>query len=212
MEFGKGKMVLDILMAAFVLISLGISAKSCRVAENARKIAGDSLETSRYQFIQINRPYIILCPKRYKNGLFWKVKQHDNTVVIDLQFEIKNVGNVSAKNISLPNEFSVGPKIKLSPNAVGKYIKPDKVTLGPGDELIAAAKFILEYGNEEEAQINLEHIVSGKSEGVTMLFSVDYTNELDVSKKYRTFMENLIHKDSVRVLKSEMLDLVEEEQ
>ena len=232
MELEKKKFILDIILAVFVVISLGISIRSCRtsekaektateaieiskksneIAKEANKISHDALETSQYQFLQINRPYITLAPKKFKDGLYWKVTQQENTVLIVLQYEIKNVGNVSAKNISFPDKIAVGPKMKLKDYAYVFYKKPSKVSLGPGDDFIITPNMLMEYENEEEAKINFAHFISDKSDGTTLLLSVNYTNELDESQKYRTFMQNRIHNDEALILKSEMIVLTEDE-
>lgn len=224
MELEKKKFILDIITAVIVVISLGISIRSCRtsdkaektateaieISKEANKISNDALETSNYQFLQINRPYITIAPIKFKDGLYWELTQHENTVLIVLQYEIKNVGNISAINISLPDNIAVGPNMKHKDDPNVFYEKPSDVSLGPGDDFIIAPHMQLGFENEEKAKSNLAQFISDKYEGMTFQLSVDYTNELDESKKYRTFMLNRIHNNKALILKSEMVILTED--
>lgn len=225
MEIENQKIVLDIVMVLFVAGSIVISIKSCTISENAEKaaknaievsensnrIAGEALEISKYQFIQVNRPYIIISPKKYENGQFWKVNQKGKAVEIDLQYEIKNVGNIAAKNVSLPEKLVVGPKMNLREGASIIFQKTGKVTLGPGEDFIVTIQMKIEYDNIEDARKNQEHFISDKSKGTLFQLSVNYTNELDEAQKYRTFMMNRIHNDTAQVIKSEMFMITEDE-
>lgn len=200
----KAKFLLAILLALFAAISMFISIKSCNISKEARKDAKDALQTSQCQFLQINRPYIILNPKKFDNGWFWKVDQNEKQVEITLKYEIKNVGNVTAKDISLPDKIFVG---NLKNDTPVVYKKMGKVTLGPGDDFIIESKMAMGYENEELAKKQLDYLISDKSANTTFLLSVNYANELDESQKYRTFVENRIHNDKALLVKSEMLIL-----
>ena len=226
----RKKFIFDIIMLIVAVVAVGVSMKSCQVAEQAEinsdkailisegsnkiakeanKISNDALETSQAQFLQINRPQINLNPKRFKNGWFWKVTQHENTVLISLQYEIKNVGNVAAKNITFPDQLAIGTKTRLQKDAEVVFRKLDNVTLGPGDDFVITFDILLQYENEKDAKANRDYLISDKSEGQTSLLSVNYTSVLDETQKYRTFMENRIHNDQAVILKSEMLILTE---
>lgn len=231
MGFEKQKSILEIIIAVCAVISICISIRSCKISTNAEKnstnaieisensnkiateankISKNAFETSQYQFLQINRPYIVVAPKKFEDKLYWKVTQQENKVLIDLKYEIKNVGNVSARNISIPDKLSVGHNMKLKKDSILSFKIPDKVSLGPGDDFVITTNVIMQYENEEDANTNYTHFTSDESEGVTYLFSVNYTNELDESQKYRTFMQNRIHNDRAVILKSEMVVLTED--
>lgn len=203
----KKKFYLDLAMVIVVLISVVISIRSCQVSENAEDTAKEALDTIKYQFIQTNRPYIILSPKKFDDGLFWKVGRKGNMVEVALKYEVKNVGNIGAKDINIPDKLAIGPGTKLKEGAQVIYSKMGKVTLGPGDDFNMEAITSMEYESEEEAKRNLAHFISEKSKGVTFLISVDYTNELDESQKYRTLMMNRIHNEKALLIKSEMFNL-----
>ena len=214
MELENKKFILDIIIAVSVVISLGISIRSCRTSEKAEetakeanKISNAALETSQYQFLQINRPYITLSPIKFDNGMYWKVTQQDNVVKVALKYKIKNVGNVAAKDIELPNKIGIDPKMKLKKDASVLYQKPRKVTLGPGESFTIEPILMMGYENEEIAKKKYVYLISDKSYGADFLLPLNYTNELDETQKYRTFMQNRIYKEKALIIKSEMINL-----
>jgi hypothetical protein len=200
----KTNLILKIMVVAIPII---LSIYAATTSYKSNQIAKDAVETTKHHFLQINRPYIILSPKKFDDKQFWKVKQQGDAVEIIVKYEIKNVGNVVAKDIRLPNNVAIGPKLKLEEGAPVIYTRSNKVSLGPGDDFIVESGMKIHYETEEEARKNYEHFLSDKSEGMTIGFSVSYTNGLDESKKYRTLVENKIHNEKATVLKSEMLVL-----
>lgn len=220
MELEKKKFIVAILMLLLIAVSTGVSIGSYIVSKNAEKraneaieksedsnkIAEEALETNRYQFIQVNRPYLIVSPKKYDNGQFWQVSQEENVVVVRLKYKIENVGNIAAKDIKLPDKVTAGPKMNLKEGTPIYYRKMGKITIGPGDSYVANAEIMMGYESTEEAKTNVEHFISPESEGITIQIPVNYTNELDSSQKYRTFMMNKIHNDKSQIIKSEMLN------
>ncbi len=192
------------------IVALVISHKSNKTASDANRIANAAYETSKYQFLQVNRPYIILTSKRFDNEQFWQIKQEGKIIKIVLKHEIKNAGNVAVKDIVLPDKVEVIRGKKLTKDAQVRFYKPGKLTLGPGDSFDMQQDLVLEYKNEETAKNSYEHLISDKSSGVDALVIVNYTNELDETQRYKTFVENRIHKNVAQVIKSEMLTLSDE--
>ncbi len=225
MKLENKKFGLDILMVFIVASSIVISIRSCKtsedavktaknaikVSENSNRIANEALGISKYQFIQVNRPYINISPKKNENGQFWKVIQKGKVVETYLQYEIKNVGNVAAKNVRLPDKLTVLPGINLKEGAPITFQKHGKYTLGPGENYIEAARISISWDSIEDARKCQEELVSDKDEGILLQLLVDYTNELDESQKYRTIMMTRIHNDTALLLKSEMLLITEDE-
>ena len=204
---GKKKFVFDLIMLFVAVIAIGVSIKSCRISEEAEKSANEALDISKFQFLQVNRPYIILSPKKFDNGQYWKITQEGSIIRVALKYEVNNVGNVAAKDIKLPEKIGLGPRMKLNEGAPVYYQKMGKVTLGPGDSFSIEPNIVMGYKNEEVAKEQFEHLISDKSYGADFLLSVNYTNELDETQKYRTFIQNRIHKNKAQLIKSEMLNL-----
>ncbi len=192
------------------IIALSISLCSNKTASDANRIAKDTYETSKYQFLQVNRPYIIISPKRFDNKQFWQIKQEGENIKIALMYEMKNAGNVTAKDIMLPDKATFISGKKLLKDDQVRYYKSGKVTLGPGDTFNIYSNIALEKENEEAAKKDYEHLVSDKSYGVDVSLSVNYTNELDETQRYKTFVQYRIHKNKAQLIKSETLILSDE--
>lgn len=196
----KKKFILESITVIVACVALWVSIRSCQISK-------DATETSKFHFIQVNRPYLIIAPKKFEDGKFWKLAQINNQVQVILQYEVKNVGNVAAKDISTPDKLVFGPSKILQKGAPVIFRKPGKITLGPGDDFTLTATVLMDHTDEEAAKKDVKHLTSEKSEGVTFLLSVDYTNELDESQKYRTFVENKIHNEQAHIIRSEMFSL-----
>jgi len=214
------KIWLDIVMVIAVAISISISIKSCQISDNAEttsqnavniakesnKIAKDALDSSQYQFIQVNRPYLIVGPSKYENGEYWDITLKSNVVEIIIKYKIKNVGNVAAKDIEIPDKIVLRlrtPKNNKVPFSFKKEI--GKIALGPGDTYVCEINFELGYESDDKAKKYYDYQKSNRSEGVTFKISVEYSNELDESQQYRTVMLNEIHNDTAKIIKSEMI-------
>jgi len=194
-----------ILANLIAIIGLFASIGSIMLSKDSNRIANDALETSRFHYIQINRPYIAISPKAYSDGLYWKLVREGSAVRATLKYELKNIGNVAAKDITLPNLLAIGPTTNLKKGAELDYTRPQPLTLGPGDNLRMTPSIFMGFEDEEAASLNLKRWASGKSKGMTFLVSVEYKSELDGSKKYRSFMENRINRDRAQIIRSEMI-------
>lgn len=122
-----------------------------------------------------------------------------------MEYEIKNVGNVAAKNVSYPNKLEVGPKMNLKDDAPFSFQNVGKVSLGPGETLIGTVKIKIDYDSINESKKVKEHLISSNSHGTLFQLSVNYINSIDETQQYRTLMLNKIHNDTAQVIKSEML-------
>ena len=215
MHIEKTSLAIDAIVAVLVLVSIGISLRSCQisgkatntaidaleVAEASNYIAQEALQTSSKQFIQINRPYILIIPKRHENNEYRKVSQKANAVEINLKCEVKNVGNVAAKNVHLAD--SLAARINLKDIPV-RFQKPDGIALGPGDGFMVRIQIRMEFDTVSEAKANREFLISDQDDGVSFPFSLNYENELDQSKEYRTFRLIRFKNDRAEIVKSEM--------
>ena len=215
MHTEKTSVAINAIVAVLVLVAIGISVRSCQisgkatntainaleVAEASNHIAQEALQNSNTQFIQINRPYILIIPKRYENNEYRKVSQKANVVEINIKCEVKNVGNVAAKNVQLSD--SIAARINLKDIPV-RFQKPDGIALGPGDGFMVRIQIQMEFNTVSEAKANSESLISDQDDGVSFPFSLNYENELDQSKKYRTFRLIRIKNDMAEIVKSEM--------
>ena len=202
-HFGKYSKTWLPIIISFIAIWLSYSSE--RTAQNANQTASEALETSKYQFVQLNRPNIILTLIKYDNGHYWKVDQKAKIGTIELKYKMKNLGNVAAKNISMAEMFVLGFGFNSEYEAPVIFEMMGEFTLCPGEEHSVIGTMEFQLDNEESVKNYHEHINTMKSKGLTFQISVNYANELDESKQYKTLLKNKIHNDQVLIVKSEMI-------
>ena len=210
----------SILETLLVVVSIVIAVKSCQISESARdiaqkasklsedsnRIAKEALDNSKQQFIQINRPYLLISPRKFADGQYWRLSLEDKTVVKRLQYQLKNVGNVIATNISLPDIMKIEVESpKTNDGMVINYEKPGKITLGPGDNITLNLTIKSTYPTVQNAKQNIDFYISERYEGDTIRAQITYDNDLEPTKKYTTIVLSRIHNDMAYILKSEML-------
>ena len=177
-----------------------MAKQALKAAEDSNDIANNALKKSEKQFIQINRPHILLSPKRFDNGLYWKIIQQKNVVKIILKYEIENVGNVSAKDVDLPHNLMVASETPFKEDFHISYKKPTKTTLGPTQKFYIEPIIEKGYDSEGKAKNYLEQLISEKSQGITFSLSVNYINPLKATEKYLTLIKNIVYKDRVKII------------
>ena len=192
------------------LVALGISLCSNKIASDANRIAKETNEMSNYQFLQLNRPFIILSSKIFDNEQFWQIKQEGKIIKIVFKYKLKNAGNIIAKDIAFPDKVGLisGTKIKkYSQVHVDTY---GELTIGPGASINIDQGLALDCENEENAKKYYEDLISDKSPGIDVPIWVNYTNELDETKRYKTFVKYKFYKNATVLIKSEMETLSDE--
>ena len=201
------KLLFNFAIAVTAVIAICISMDANDTAEKAIKAA-------ERQFIQINRPYLILDPVE-KNGQFWKLKRDGLAVIMQVDFKTHNVGNVAAENVHFPDNLSVSGHDKTKSPFRSEFKKiTDDITIAPGKFYYTA--LTLWIGKEtikdvEDVNEFIKLINSNKHRGITIKLLADYKNAIDTDQRYRTIVQYNIKKDEAILLKSEMINLSENE-
>ncbi len=184
---------IEIITIVLVIISLGVAVRSC-------DIANEALEISNNQFYQINKPFIASRPIKYPDGKYIIFKREGKVISIDFQFEVKNLGNVAAANITYPEKFSINEKRSVVPGGI-EYKKPAQDTvLGPGDNFFLKMHTTLNFDNEEIAKKEYNEFQQG--EPVNIQSSVFYENDINRNQKFQLLEEYVITIDSNYIVKS----------
>jgi len=97
----------EIIALVIAFGALLVSFRSCQISNANKNISNEALEASKYQFFQLNRPWIILSPEKFENGMFWDISQKNTHIVIALKYGIQNVGNIAAKDIFFPEKMGI---------------------------------------------------------------------------------------------------------
>ena len=174
-------------------IALAISIKSCYDAKNA-------IEISQRQFIEENRPYLLIEPVTFKEtDSYFKIDRNKDEVKINIRYRVTNIGNTIAKNIIHPSQAVIENHGIVD----GLVSKVTPISLGP-DQKISLIVWVLFKGKGDDSIDNfIDSYYSGKSH-VTHEFPVKYSTELEPSFTYYTIVEHEIYTDHAAILRSEM--------
>lgn len=195
----------DLTMPIIAIGSLCVSIKGCNIAKKAQNVSQNALEVTKLHFFQLNRPYIVLTPQKFEdNNSYYKTSRTNTDLRIDLKYEVKNIGNVAAKDITTPEEAKFKSNA-LKEGVTTSFIMPPKLTLGPGDTYRMCIYVILEFTDLESTEETIANLNSDESSGVKIKLLVNYISELDSSLKYLTGVVHRIRKNSIEILKSEFV-------
>ncbi len=205
------KLFPGILVIVIAVLSFIVSVKGCQISGSAKRTAESALETSRQQFVQLNRPYVTISPKKGSDDRYWNLAQQDKSVLMNIRYEVKNVGNVVAKDVRLPDKVLVRLGANLEEYSPATYKEVTAAfTLGPGQSCRVDIIGIIRFKTAEDAKENLKLLASDKKNGILISTAADYANELEKSQKYRTLVTTRFFSDRALLIKQEMISLTEE--
>lgn len=186
------------LVAIFALI---VSVRSCGLSKESNKTAKEALLTSKNYFIIEQRPRLILTPKRFKdNNSFVKISNTDTSLTFECQLEVKNVGKVPAKKISLPK--AIATNVKMLSGAPVSFTLPPEVTLAPNDHINMCCRSTFGL-TKQDIEATLK-IWESPDANMTLQIPCFYSSELDPSVRYKTKVALKFYKNEVKILKYEM--------
>ena len=209
MESTKKVPILEIVAILIAIGSFVVSIRGCAISRDAEKNAEEAIALSKQQFLQTNRPHLLLSPLQFEDKMYWRFSEEDDGIRVYIRYRLQNVGNVAATDISLPTELMLGPKMKKVQVVLKK---PERsISLGPGARMLINSEMKIEYGDEDDASSHINRLRSEESDGLTLQISVEYASEIDKLQRFRTVMMNRIHNDRAEIIKSEMYQIFDNE-
>jgi tetratricopeptide (TPR) repeat protein len=142
------------------------------------------------------RPYITFAPKKNNEGNYLTVEKQNNIAKILIELELKNTGNVAAKNIRFPDEVNI--QTKMDVQRIEKLTPI--LTLVPDDSVVLGVSMIINYKNEEGLISDLALMNSSEFNGYHFGCTIIYENE-NGAGKYALSVLYIIKKNRVMVLK-----------
>lgn len=182
------------------LLALAISVKSYSVSKQSNQLSQQAIEISTEQFFQVNRPYIVLKPIKFKfsqNYYEYILQPEKNTVTIVLQFEIRNKSNVAAKDVAGSSKAMVGKSfsdleaIDINP--------PNKLTLGP-DEYYTSVITYSTVWSKESYEKYVQKLSSEKGVELTVRVGVTYLSELNPEQSFSSGVVTKITKHTAEAI------------
>jgi hypothetical protein len=193
----KIKTCFEIVLALIALSSAISAIRSCQIAEDSKIIAEKTLESSDKQFVQLNRPYLTLSPVKYDDGTYYKITEKDQKLIIELSLELKNSGNVAAKNVTFPNAINIKTKMTLN----GIYKITPIMSLSPEDSIKFSIAMHIDFNDQNDLPLTIEKLNSSEYKGIEMGCTVTYENEMNETNKYACDVQYRIKKDRAIILK-----------
>ncbi len=193
-----------LLAGVLSLIAIIVSVRSCQIAGQANQLSHQAIETSTEQFYQENKPYIVLRPRKYdESQSYYKytLLPEQNAVQIEIQYEIRNIGKVAAKDIAVYDELQVG-KSSTQPEIRGLNL-PDKVTLGPGEDHVLRMTSTAGLADQESYDKYVQELSSEKGTEFTFQMGVTYVSEVNPEQSYSSTVMNKITKQRAGIVKIE---------
>jgi hypothetical protein len=190
------KIIINFLPVLISVIALGVSWKSCCLSEKA-------IVSSTSQFFSENKPYITITLRKIKesqNYYDYKLFPEKDTVQIQLEYIIKNIGNIAAKDLSFSNELVTSFSNTTKPITV---ILPSKLTLGPGDDYVLGPNIIIKCENKDNYNKYVDKLSSEKGLEITLQFSLIYKSEINSEQKFYSMVNNKISKARAGIINME---------
>ena len=189
---------LDISLTA---VPIFISIYALVIARKSNETAKDANLQSKAQFALVNRPRLVVQHVPFENGKYWKVTRENLNLYVEVLYSLENVGYVTAINIRYDKEKEFF--VKHDKKIVRPVEAPSDIALSPNRNIIIVEGFNLVYESEESAK-SAENEYNNDPEFIEKKrsFTVNYTSEVDRSRKYRTVFIGRLHP-----YKSEILDM-----
>ncbi len=184
------------------VFAIGISVKSCMVAENSIGTSEKALRISQEQFLQINKPFITLSLKKFPNDKYYEINRNENVVSVKLKFKIQNRGNVAAVNIHPPEKVDIPKSMTIPEGGIFKYGLPPKMILGPNEPLLLIAESTVTHETTASAKKFFDDILRGK--GITIVLPINYQSEIEADINYRLIRGFQIKSQKYRLIMSEL--------
>ena len=143
---------------AIAFVALIASWRSCDLAQNAH-------ELSKKTFLVENRPYLnVKALPDPATGSYIKVsKQGEQTVRIEVFYQITNVGKTPANEIISHSTATFAiPEVKLPTKKPTIYESLEPISLGPGESKVGTHGFNMYVAQASDAELLIDKLRTGK--------------------------------------------------
>ena len=160
------------------------------------KVAIDS-KTSRQI---INKPELVIRPVKFEDtNTYLRCSRNGHIVSFKYNLQIKNRGNISAKNITFPAR----PYLPEFEKEKVKYKELQAITIEQGESVLAPSGFEIQFTSSEKAAKIIKLIDETSWPGITFSIEIKYKSDLEPDVQY-------IKKVGFQISKEEALLLINE--
>jgi hypothetical protein len=184
-KFLKGK-ILELFSLFIAFSALLVSIKVARDNRISREI--------------INKPELVVRLVKFEGAdSFLRCSRKGKTVSFEYNIQMKNKGNIAAKNITFPDKPILPEFVKEKVT----YKEHPAVTVEQGETVFAVSGFVIQFQEEKKAIETMNLIDDPSWPGITFLIEVKYKSDLEPDVQY-------IKKVGFQVSKEEALLLINE--
>lgn len=148
----------------------------------------------------INKPELVIRPIKLEDtDTYLKCSRNGKTVSFEYNLQIKNKGNIAAKNITFPNR----PYLPEFEKEKVEYNEHQAITIEQGESVYAVSGFSINFTSKSKAIKIMELIDNPLWPGITFSIEVRYKSDLEPDVQY-------IKKVGFQISKKEALLLINE--
>jgi hypothetical protein len=178
--------ILELISICIAIIALGVSIKVAIDNRISRQI--------------INKPELVIRPVKFEDtNTYLKCSRNGRTVSFEYNLQIKNRGNIAAKNITFPDK----PYLPEFEKEEVKYNVHQSITIEQGESVFAVSGFEIQFASKNKATELIKLIDDPSWPGITFGVEVKYKSDLEPDVQY-------IKKVGFQISKEEALLLINE--
>jgi hypothetical protein len=148
----------------------------------------------------INKPELVIRPVKFKDtNTYLKSSQNGQIVSFEYNLQIKNRGNIAAKNITFPDR----PYLPEFEKEKVTYNKHQSITIEQGETVYAVSGFRIEFTSRQKTKKIIQLTNDPSWPGITFEVEVKYKSDLEPDVQY-------IKKVGFQISKKEALLLINE--
>jgi hypothetical protein len=176
--------VLELISIIVAFVALGVSIKVAIYNRTSRQI--------------INKPELVIRPVKLEDtDTYLKCSRNGRTVWFEYNLQIKNKGNIAAKNITFPDRPYL-PEFKKEKVVHREH---QAITIEQGESVFAPSGFSIKFASTSKAIKMMDLIDDPSWPGITFGIEVRYKSDLEPDVQY-------IKKVGFQISKEEALLLI----
>jgi hypothetical protein len=178
--------LLELISIFIAIVALTVSIKVAIDSKASRQI--------------INKPELVIRPVKFETtDTYLKCSRNGHAVSFKYNLQIKNRGNISAKNITFPEK----PHLPEFKKEKVKYDKLQSIALEQGETVFAVSGFEIQFKSNEKALKTIKLLDEPAWPGITFSIEIKYKSDLEPDVQY-------IKKVGFQISKEEALLLINE--
>ncbi|MBN1695387.1 hypothetical protein JW879_08305 [candidate division WOR-3 bacterium] len=178
--------ILQLISICIAIVALGVSINVAIDNKKSKEI--------------INKPELVIRPVKFEDtDTYLKCSRNGRTVSFEYNLQIKNKGNIAAKNITFPEK----PYLPEFEKEKVIYNEHRSITIEQWETVFAVSGFEIQFASRNKAMKIMQLIDDPSWPGITFSIEVKYKSDLEADVQY-------IKKVGFQISKEDALLLINE--